>query len=115
MKPIIGIVTRSLKDEQGRSENQVLDLCRTSIIRNGGIPMGIIPTQDLDYYDTKTVDIPELTKQEKEDLVRQIELCDGILLQGGLRWYKYDEFISDYSINNDTEQKFAPLMLFQIL
>ncbi len=98
MKPIIGVVTRPLKDDTNRNNNQILDVTRQAIIRNGGIPMGIIPTQNIDYHADY---IPKLTKEEKEDIVRQVELCDGILFQGGNRWYEYDEFITDYCITND--------------
>ena len=101
MKPIIGIVTRPLKDTQDRSVDTVLDACRRAIIKNGGITMGILPTQELNYYDTLTKDIPALTDEEKEDIISQINLCDGIFLQGGLRWFKYDEFVADYCLRNN--------------
>lgn len=101
MKPIIGIVGRPLKDEQDRSADTILNTSRCAILKNGGIPMGILPTQAINYYDTLTKDIPALTDEEKEDLISQINLCDGILMQGGLRWFKYDEFISDYCIKNN--------------
>lgn len=98
MKPVIGVVTRPLKDDANRNNIQMLDVSRQAIIRNNGIPIGINPTQDIDYH---TTDIPKLTREEKDDIVRQIELCDGILLQGGLKWYEYDEFITDYCITNN--------------
>ena len=101
MKPVIGIVTRPvLRDNEVRLD-AVNNMSRRSIIKNGGIPIGILPTQDIDYYDTKGEDIHKLTEQEKEDIINQIKLCDGILFQGGNRWYEYDEFIMKYIIEND--------------
>ena len=101
MKPIIGIVSRPLKDTQDRSVDTVLDTCRRAILKNNGVPMGILPTQEINSFDTLTKDIPELTEEEKEDIVSQMSVCDGIFMQGGLRWFKYDEFILDYAIKNN--------------
>ena len=101
MKPVIGIISRPIKDELDRSTNLVFDKCRSAIIRNGGIPMGIMPTSDIDYYNTLTKYIKEMTEEEKEDIIVQINRCDGILLQGGARWFNYDKFISNYCIENN--------------
>ena len=101
MKPIIGIVSRPLLRDNEVRLDAVNNMSRRSIIKNGGIPIGILPSQDLDYYDTKGEDIPKLTEQEKEDIINQIKLCDGILFQGGNRWFEYDEFIMKYVIEND--------------
>ena len=93
MKPVIGIVGRPTKDLLDRTAINVLDASRRAIITNGGCPIGILPPQDLDYVDIQNIEIGELAEEEKEMLTRQIELCDGLLFQGGSRWYFYDEFI----------------------
>ena len=100
-KPIIGIVTRPLKDTLERSVDTVTDTCRRAILKNGGIPVGILPTQEINYYDTLTKDIPDLSLDEKDMIISQIDLCDGIFMQGGKRWFKYDEFILDYATKNN--------------
>ncbi|MBR1377154.1 MAG: gamma-glutamyl-gamma-aminobutyrate hydrolase family protein [Bacilli bacterium] len=101
MKPIIGIVSRPLLRDNNVRLDAVNNMSRRAIIKNGGIPIGILPTQNINYYDTSGEDIPALTEEEKEELIRQIKLCDGILLQGGNRWFEYDEFISSYIIEHD--------------
>ena len=42
-----------------------------------------------------------MTKEEKEILTRQLELCDGILLPGGLKRFEYDLFVLDYALKHD--------------
>ena len=101
MKPIIGIVSRPLLRDNEVRLDAVNNMSRRSIIKNGGIPIGILPSQDINYYDTKAEDLHKLTEEEKEDIIRQIKLCDGLLFQGGNRWYEYDEFILDYAIEHN--------------
>lgn len=101
MKPIIGIVSRPLLRDNEVRLDAVNNMSRRAIIKNGGIPIGILPTQDINYYDTLGENIHKLTDEEKEDIIRQIKLCDGILFQGGNRWYEYDEFILNYAIEHD--------------
>lgn len=101
MKPIIGIVTRPSKDDIGKTASVCLDGFRRALITNGAVPIGIIPPQDVNYVDTKGSDIGLLTDEDKEVLIRQIELCDGIIFQGGNRWYSYDVFICDYCIKHN--------------
>ena len=101
MKPIIGIVSRPLLRDNEVRLDAVNNMSRRTIIKNGGIPLGVLPSQDINYYDTLSENIPKLTDEEKEDIIKQINLCDGILFQGGNRWYEYDEFILNYVIEHD--------------
>lgn len=99
-KPIIGIVARPHTTYTEREAVCVFDDYRRAISNAGGIPILIIPTQDVRYEITRPKDTPSLTESEKEDLITQIKLCDGILLPGGNRMYEYDKFICDYAIKN---------------
>jgi len=114
MKPIIGIVSRPQLRDNGIKVDVINNMSRRAIIKNGGIPMGILPTQDINYYDIEGKDMPKLTDEEKEDIINQINKCDGILLQGGTRWYEYDEFITNYIIENDIPSLFI-CMSMQLL
>jgi len=69
LKPIIGIITRCSISEEGHSTNIIYSDVSDAIINNGGIPIGIT-----------------LTNNYKET----INLCDGIIFQGG------DDFESYY-------------------
>ena len=101
MKPVIGIVSRPFKDEKGKTVNGQFDSFRRAIIKNGGIPLGILPPQDVDYIDIINKDIGYVNDEELEILKEQINKCDGIIFQGGNRWYHYDEVIVKYCIDND--------------
>ena len=67
--PIIGIITRKSISSEGHKINIIYNDIETSIINNGGIPIGIT-----------------LTSNYKN----QIDMCDGILFQGGDEFDKYD-------------------------
>ncbi len=97
MKPIIGIV---LRPEISPESNELMCMYKevsTAIIKNGGIPIGICPTSVESYYggDIKTTN--ELTKSEFADLKRIVDLCDGIVCQGGDNYYDYDIKIIKYA------------------
>lgn len=99
-KPIIGIVLRPVKTSKNRDSFMALDNIRKVISNCGGIPLGILPPNDLtytlDFYPNR-----ELKEETKQELVSLINLCDGIVFQGGSRWYSYDEFIASYVIEHD--------------
>ncbi len=98
---VIGIIGRPNKREDGVLVDASTNMVRRSIIQNGGIPIVILPPQNIDYYEEESKNIPKLTSKEKEMLIEAINLCDGLLFQGGNRWYEYDEFILNYAIEND--------------
>ena len=89
MKPLIGIVTRV--EYPGNTHKLVVeDNIRKKIIEHGGIPIGICPCGKYDYTVTKYNDQDELNEEEKEMLIEQIKLCDGLLLPGGFKINKFD-------------------------
>ena len=52
MKPIIGIVGRVRISEDSTSMISCFEDVRKCIIREGGIPILILPNQDIDYSET---------------------------------------------------------------
>ena len=74
-KPIIGIVGRYLNGIYKVNESLV-----NKIIKNGGIPILILPNDNLDEI---------------------LKLCDGIVMPGGTTIYDYDEYICKYCMEND--------------
>lgn len=102
MKPIIGIVGRTNKIQDSKYKIIVNDNHRRAIIESGGIPISILPTQNIEYekIDNGKVNV-QLNKEEQDDLIEVIKICDGIILQGGYYSYYYDEFIAKYCIEND--------------
>ena len=100
MKPIIGIVTRV--EYPGETHKMVVhEDYRRKIIEHGGIPLGICPCGKIDYTITRYDDQEELTDEEKEMIIEQIKLCNGLLLPGGFKINKFDRFIVEYAIEKD--------------
>ncbi len=99
-KPIIGIVGRSGKDD-GFKIVEVIENYRKAVIQSGGIPILILPPLLVDYIDHKPVEIAELTRQDKEIIDRQLELCDGVLIPGGTIRYQHDFYILAECLKRD--------------
>lgn len=97
MKPIIGVVSRpSLSIKKNKCH--VLDEnIKNAIVACGGIPLLISPPQIATFYDVKSSDIPKLSVDNKNDLNKLIDMCDGILCPGGDRVYEYDYYICEYA------------------
>ncbi len=89
-RPIIGVVARPYTTDNNRQVLCILENIRKSILRAGGIPQIILPTQDMVYINSKE---NILTDEDKEILDAQINLCDGILMPGGDMIYFYDKYI----------------------
>lgn len=99
-KPIIGIVGRPIKSSENVEVYATYEKIRKAIIKAGGIPLAILPVDDKTYQLDGYLK-EELSKEAKEDLVRLLDFCDGIVLQGGSKWYSYDEFIVSYLMKKD--------------
>jgi len=96
MKSIIGIVGRCGMATLERTSIQTLDNYRKAVIKSGGIPITILPPQDVDYYNTSPKELNKLAYEEKEILDYQLKLCDGIIMPGGTKRFEYDNYICDY-------------------
>lgn len=91
-KPIIGIIGKPIEYIEEFLWHQVTcyDEIRYLVVKNGGIAIELLPTQpkvefvdvEKNYIATKEKDI--LSIEELEDIDRQIEMCDGIIVQGGV-------------------------------
>ncbi len=104
MKPIIGIVGRSgIYTDSDVKFNSLFfaEKCRMCIIKGGGTPIGILPSQIVEYNDSVPSKLPSLSEEEKEVLISQIKLCDGILFPGGTKRFNYDLFILNYALEHD--------------
>lgn len=109
MKPIIGIVTKplvaaqfkgSLWDELLIKQNFADILFKHDVTSLGIIPSGITINR-IDSNDITPLGEDELTKQEQKHIVDQLELCSGIILQGGLSSHRYELFIARYAIEHN--------------
>lgn len=104
---VIGIVARP------RSEKYFMvdDTIRRKLLKYNVNIIGILPPGDINYLEKE---IPKLSEEEKENIYNTLKLCDGIILQGGNRWYEYDEVITKYIIENNIPSLFI-CMSMQLL
>ncbi len=100
MKPIIGIVAR-VEYPGGTGKLAMNEIYRQTVVKYGGNPILLMPPQNFDYTMSKYEEQIDLTEDEKEMLVDQIKLCDGILMTGGFKFNKFDMFILEYVIEHD--------------
>ena len=94
-KPIIGIVAKhDIKSERIRDE------VKQAIFDNGAIAIGILSANDKIQY---TVDDWEKLEDEinKKEIIEQINICNGIILQGGNSNEAYENWIAKYCYNNN--------------
>ena len=100
MKPLIGIIGR-VEYPGGTGKIAVNESVRRKIVQHGGNPICILCPQDVEYTNTRYEEQVELTEEEKEMIIRQIDLCDGILMPGGFKFLKCERFILDYIVEHD--------------
>lgn len=101
MKPIIGVIGRP---DMASDDDKVVCIwegTRRAIVKKQGIPFMILPNQDVEYETLRPKDTPRLTCDEKEDLKRLVDMCDGLLIPGGYKWYEFDEFIYNYALEKN--------------
>lgn len=101
MKPIIGIVGRADKEKLEYNVICCFENVRKSIIKHGGIPILILPNQDIEYESLTPKEVDKLTIEEKQDLMKLVDLCDGILIPGTSKLYEYDKVIYMYAKEKD--------------
>ena len=92
-KPIIGIIGK-VQPQYGEDiwhRIDEVDEIRYLIVKNGGIAIMLLPTEaTLKFNDNDIKDDTILSDEEKSELYRQIDLCDGFILQGGLYSSNYE-------------------------
>ena len=92
-KPIIGIIGK-VQPQYGEDiwhRIDEVDEIRYLIVKSGGIAITLLPTEaTLRFNDNDIKDDTILSEEEKSELYRQIELCDGFILQGGLYSANYE-------------------------
>lgn len=78
--PIIGIITRKSRSEENHDVNVVYTDIVSAIYKNGGIPVGLIL---------------------EEDYKELIDICDGLVFQGGDDFQEYDLKALKYAYDKD--------------
>ena len=92
-KTIIGIIGK-VQPQYGEDiwhRIDEVDEIRYLIVKNGGIAITLLPTEvTLKFNNNDIKDDTVLSDEEKNELYRQIDLCDGFILQGGLYSSNYE-------------------------
>lgn len=103
-KPIIGIVGKPQCDDVIWNKICISNEIKDALNENGAIAIGIIPQSKIkqinegkpfsyqNYY---------LDKESLKDLFNSIDLCDGIILEGGITICDYEQEIVKYCIKNN--------------
>ncbi|MDD2181250.1 MAG: gamma-glutamyl-gamma-aminobutyrate hydrolase family protein [Bacilli bacterium] len=97
MKPIIGVLLRPEISYEGYEVMCIYNKVSMAVIKNGGIPIGIYPPTMETYQDKNINTTNNLSLEEWEDLKKIIDLCDGIICQGGDDYYDYDIKTIEYA------------------
>ncbi|MBO5394969.1 MAG: gamma-glutamyl-gamma-aminobutyrate hydrolase family protein [Clostridia bacterium] len=107
-KIIIGIVAKHRDVSVDRPDLVLRDEMKDAVFYNDAIAIGILsPTRTIslvdqgnerDYYEK--ID-RLLSEKEKDALVAQIELCDGLILAGGSKSDAYEIWIAKYCYEHD--------------
>lgn len=92
-KPIIGIIGKVQPQYEEDIWHRIdeVDEIRYLIVKNGGTAIMLLPTEArLMFSDNDIKDDAILSMEELNELYRQIDFCDGFILQGGLYSSNYE-------------------------
>lgn len=95
MKPTIGIIEWPYYDKDNDHIYEVMTNLVNWINYIGGYPIGIFPTQSVDFVSEKLSEIPAITDKETMDLYNLINKCDAIIKPGATRIYEHERLIYD--------------------
>ena len=101
-KVIVGIVAkyRDGDEKQKIVDSRIRNEIKQAIFDNGGIAIGVLsPNDEIQPAGDDWMKYNDLI--DKENVIRQIKLCDGIILQGGNANEAYEPFIAKYCYDND--------------
>lgn len=100
-KPIIGMIGRP---DMASDDDKVICIwegTRRAVVKKGGIPLLLLPNQDIEYEVVRPREVEPLTEGQIKDLKTVVDLCDALLIPGGYKWYEYDKVIYEYALSKD--------------
>ncbi len=106
MKPLIGIIAKndSIIDDDEVWNYQIINSnVRYALLDQGAIAIGILPTNRTLQFSNEDdgKNKYNISLEEEQDLIQQLKLVDGVILQGGLYSDYYEEFVAKYCWDND--------------
>lgn len=103
-KPVIGIVGKPQCDDIIWNKICISNEIKDAINANGGIAVGILPQSKIkEFIDNKPFSYQNYHLDEKslKDLFQTIDMCDGIILEGGIVICDYEQEIARYCTEKD--------------
>ena len=107
-KVVIGLVTKHKDINKKRTLTYVCDEIKDVIFKNNAIAVGIIPSmKSITLVNTENENeiynnLDNLfTQEEKDNMIAQINFCDGIILSGGSESDAYEIWIAKYCYENN--------------
>lgn len=97
-KSIIGIVLKTSRNQNEKTF--IKNDMKQAIFDNGGIAIGIIPSTTARNHALNNWK-NNLTKEDKNNIIAQLNMCNGIIIQGGNYSCIYECFIAKYCYDND--------------
>jgi len=101
LKKIVGIIARPDKTTNYNDVFVVNKNLITMLNEFDIIPLIISPPGKYKYYGNTYKTSPKITKKEVNNMLTLINMCNGIILQGGDEFYQFDIKIIDYLYQND--------------
>ena len=101
MRPVIGVPLRYQHLEDGRPILYLGEIVRKTLIEAGAIVFSIAPVEDIIYIDTKGNEFKELSELEKSIIDKNLNLCDGLFLPGGIKITPYDRYLLEQAIKKN--------------
>ena len=100
---IIGIVSKHFERKEQRPNLFIRDEIKQAIFDNGAVAIGIIlPKNEKNNIEGKNDKWNNnLIPLEYDNLISQIQLCDGIIFQGGAACDNYEMIVAKYCYDND--------------
>ena len=99
MRPLIGIPLRYDVNKKDTSLSYLYDSMRLSIQKLGCDILPIPPIIEVDNKETELKNYPELTRENIQSINRYLDMCDGIILPGGIKILPTDRYILEYAID----------------
>lgn len=102
-KVIIGILSKHyINYKNNRTDTYIRDEVKQAIFDNGAIAIGILQSDgNIKRLKEKDIWKNNLNEKEYENLICQINLCDGIIFQGGAQSDNYECIAAKYCYENN--------------
>ncbi len=101
MKPIIGVLLREQKTLGNRYMRGVYSDVVSVVNKHGGIVIGIPNPQSGIFYDKDSTNTPSLSEDGFNDMKKIVDMCDGMIFQGGDEYFDYDLKVLKYCYDKD--------------